>query len=155
MGRGKDGEKFETTSKLDGKMIENHVLNKMTLRGVPIGKVPLLSIDYALLRNELMKGGQLTSLTQLRTDTPLSRDTIKNVLQWIKKIFDIAVNESWIPHNPATLLKLSDHKKDPLKCAIDPKTYDKLADEIPQMFDALAIIEPSLILPFKMYVGQE
>ncbi len=149
MGRGRDGEKFESTAFLDGKLIENHVLNKMTLRGVPIGKVPLLSIDYALLRSELMKGGQLTSLTQMRTDKPLSRDTIKNILQWIKKIFDIAVNESWIPYNPAMLLKLSDHKKDPLKDAIDPKTYDKLADEIPQMFDALAIIEPSLVLPFK------
>lgn len=86
MGRGRDGEKFESTAFLDGKLIENHVLNKMTLRGVPIGKVPLLSIDYALLRGELMKGGQLTSLTQMRTDKPLSRDTIKNILQWIKKI---------------------------------------------------------------------
>ena len=89
MGRGRDGEKFESTVFEDGKLIENHVLNKMTLRGVPIGKVPLLSIDYALLRSELMKGGQLTSLTQLRTDTPLSRETIKNTLQWIKKFFDI------------------------------------------------------------------
>ena len=145
--RGRDGDKFEATAHEDGNLVKNHVLDKMTLRGVPIGNVPLTSIDHALLRDELMNGGQLTSLTQLRTDKPLSRDTVKNVLQWIKKIFDIAVIEKWIVQNPASLLSIAEHRRDPLKDALDPKVYDKCARDLPQMCDALRIIEPTLVLP--------
>jgi len=138
-----NGGLFEATKRENLASVQNHILNSCTLRGVEIGKVRLSSIDHRLLRDELIRGGQLLGLN-------LSRHSVIKLLQRLKKIFEIAVLEKWITANPATLLTIPAWQTDPLDKALDPKIYGRFSQDLPALFDALRCIAPQYVLPLQV-----
>ena len=130
-----------TTRKDDIAQVRNHIIGKWTLRGVPIERVRLATIDHSLLRAELKKrGGQIDQVG-------LGRPGKIKLLQKFRAIFDIAVDERWIVTNPATRIALDTKVEDPADKAIDPAVFGRFKDDVPSLLAALEIIDPDSVLP--------
>ena len=131
----------ETTRKDDIAQVRNHIIGKWTLRGVPIERVRLATIDHSLLKAELKKrGGQIDRVS-------LERPGKIKLLQKFRSIFDIAVDERWIATSPATRIALDTKVEDPADKAIDPAVFGRFKDDVPSLLAALEIIDPDSVLP--------
>ena len=122
--------------------VKNHIIGKWTLRGVPIAQVPLATITHQLLDHELFDKGQINEVR-------LTRNSVVQLLQRFRQIFDVAVEERWIFHSPATNISLEKEKEDVADKAIDPKVYGRFRDDMPFILEALKIIEPDAVLPIE------
>ena len=119
---------------------ENHILT-LKIKGVPIADVRLIDLTYHTLRNEIL-------LAQLKK-LDLCDNTKRKVLQILKTILQAAVDERWLAQNPATSLKFLAEATDPLDQAIDADLYGRYDADIPQLFAALAVIAPQVVLPLE------
>jgi len=133
-----------TTRKDDIAQVSNHIVGRWTLRGVPIERVRLGTIDHSLLRAELKKrGGQIDQVG-------LGRPGKIKLLQKFRAIFDIAVDERWIVTNPATRIALDTKVEDPADKAIDPSVFGRFKDDVPNLLAALEIIDANSVLPIEV-----
>ena len=133
-----------TTRKDDIAQVRNHIVGRWTLRGVPIERVRLATIDHSLLRAELKKrGGQIDQVG-------LGRPGKIKLLQKFRAIFDIAVDERWIVTNPATRIALDTKVEDPADKAIDPSVFGRFKDDVPNLLAALEIIDANSVLPIEV-----
>ena len=133
-----------TTRKDDIAQVSNHIVGRWTLRGVPIERVRLATIDHSLLRAELKKrGGQIDQVG-------LGRPGKIKLLQKFRAIFDIAVDERWIVTNPATRIALDTKVEDPADKAIDPSVFGRFKDDVPNLLAALEIIDANSVLPIEV-----
>jgi len=131
----------ETTRKDDIAQVRNHIIGKWTLRGVPIERVRLATIDHSLLKAELKKrGGQIDRAS-------LQRPGKIKLLQKFRAIFDIAVDERWIATSPATRIALDTKVEDLADKAIDPAVFGRFKDDVPNLLAALEIIDHDSVLP--------
>tara|TARA_Y100000310_G_scaffold282828_1_gene304360 strand:+ start:2128 stop:3534 length:1407 start_codon:yes stop_codon:yes gene_type:complete len=139
------------TSADDVALARNHILHRLTLRGVPIADVRLVSIDYGLLRHELVRSRAIDGETvrgQLFT-TGLSRRSVVKLVQRLRAIFQAAVEERWIGHNPVASLSVPLPTPDPADKALDPRVYRRFSDDQTELFAALEVIAPELVLPLQ------
>ena len=130
----------ESRCQQDIAQVQNHIINKWTLRRVPIAGVRLSTITFQLLNDELFGKGQA-----LRVE--LSRDSVVKLIQKFRQIFDVAVDQQFIAVSPATKISLDRKKVDPTDKAISPDTYGSLRDDVPAILKALEIIEHDSVLP--------
>ena len=131
----------ETTRKDDIAQVRNHIIGKWTLRGVPIERVRLATINHSLLKAELKKrGGQIDRAS-------LQRPGKIKLLQKFRAIFDIAVDERWIATSPATRIALDTKVEDLADKAIDPAVFGRFKDDVPNLLAALEIIDHDSVLP--------
>ena len=142
----------QATADDDIRLVQNHVLETITLRSVPIGKVRLINIDHSLLRNELVRSrvvaGQRVLGQLLQSD--LSRPSIVKLTQKIRAIFEAARAEGWITTNPADGLTIPLPTVDAADKAIDPEIFGEFSGNTPEIFEALAIIAPQFVLPLQI-----
>ncbi len=131
--------------------VHNHILGKWTLNGVPIAKAKLLLINYAQLKAELTgKRGHL-KIRHMNGRKRMARSGVRDILNLFKAILEVAVEERWISHNPASKISVEDAEiQDPDDKAIDPEVYGNFRDNIPDLLRALAVIDPASVFPVEV-----